>query len=86
MWTFPLLLLAASAAAAVDDEPVISEDEDVPTLLPGETEQREQLRVDPRTGARLYDGYRVLRTVPESQEHLEVLKFVSNGKRKKLCT
>ncbi len=73
---------AGAAATVVDDEDedvaiVVGEDEDAPPL-PAPS-QEEELRVDPRTGARLYDGYRLIRTMPQTQEHLDVLRFVSNG-------
>ncbi len=92
MRTFAKLLLLAgycllvAHAKSIDDvdkeEVVLGEDDDAPALTDAEQElvaQDEQVQVDAKTGVRLYRGYRVVRTMPKTQAHLEALRFVSNG-------
>ncbi len=41
---------------------------------------RGAVRVDPATGKRLYSGYQLIRVVPETDLHLEVLRVLEKCK------
>ena len=80
LWLAALLLLASAASAVTVDESgeaVVADYEDAPPEI--DPPMKEEVRVDPATGARRYDGYRVVRTMPDSQEHLDILRFIANG-------
>ena len=37
--------------------------------------------IDPDTGVRRYDNYQLLRAIPSTDEHMEILNFLSKGKK-----
>ena len=39
------------------------------------------LQIDPETGKRTYNGYQLVRATPESEEHLEILRFIEKGRK-----
>lgn len=44
-----------------------------------EDEDQNTLSIDPRTGMVSYQNYRVIQAHPTTQEHLDVLRFISKG-------
>ena len=39
------------------------------------------LQIDPETGKRTYHGYQLIRATPESDDHLDALRFIEKGKK-----
>ena len=39
------------------------------------------MQIDPETGKRTYNGYQLVRATPESEEHLEILRFIEKGRK-----
>ena len=37
--------------------------------------------IDPDTGVRRYDNYQLLRAIPSTDEHMEILQFLDKGSR-----
>ena len=73
-----------NAENAVDSRTVIAEEENAEgsdIIEAVEEEEDEEMIIDPVSGRRKYDSYRLLRVVPESKEQLEILKFIARGKR-----
>jgi hypothetical protein len=63
-----------------EDQPVIPPTDDVPSDVEEMLDDPEPQQMDPATGARTYNGYKLLRTMPKNQEHLNILKFIAKGK------
>ena len=42
-------------------------------------EQELGAKFDPKTGKRMYHNYEVLRVLPQTDEHLNVLRFLEKG-------
>ena len=40
--------------------------------------------IDPDTGVRRYDNYQLLRAIPSTDEHMEILNFLSKGKKQSM--
>ena len=36
--------------------------------------------IDPQTGVRRYDNYQLLRIIPSTEEHINILQFLQKGK------
>lgn len=60
----------------IDPEPVNNEEnvEDI------EEEEDEDHSIDPVTGKRMYNDYKLIRVTPETKEQLKVLNFIAKGK------
>jgi len=58
---------------------VVPPTDDVPTDAQEMLDDPEPQQMDPATCVRTYHGYKLIRTMPKSQEHLDVLKFISKG-------
>ena len=43
------------------------------------------LQIDPETGKRTYNGYQLIRATPESDDHLDALRFIEKGKKYEKC-
>ena len=43
------------------------------------------LQIDPETGKRTYNGYQLIRATPESDDHLDALRFIEKGKLYERC-
>ncbi len=56
----------------LDEQPIVESSEDI-------REDDEPVQIDPVTGARLYKGYKLIRSKPKTEEHLQILKFIANG-------
>ena len=92
MWKFILLAVLTGPALIVSAQSRDTEDEIVidtdtsPNILMGEAagnlvddEDAEPMQIDAYTGARRYEGFRLIRAVPKTDEDLHVLRFVSKG-------
>ena len=42
------------------------------------------LQIDPETGKRMYNGYQLVRATPESEEHLDILRFIEKGRKTRI--
>ena len=39
-----------------------------------------EANIDPETGVRRYDNYQLLRALPLTEEHVDILQFLEKGK------
>ena len=39
------------------------------------------LQIDQKSGKRTYNGYQLVRATPESEKHLDVLRFIEKGRK-----
>ena len=75
-----LLFLFLGLSSALETVVVDVDDGDDVSVPQDETfVENEKIRINPVTGKRMYSGYQLLRAEPETQEHLDILRFLSKG-------
>ena len=64
-------------------EELVEEDSDeeieVVGIVDEDDDKIDDIQIDPATGRRMYKDYKLIRATPLAKEHLETLKFISNG-------
>ena len=81
-----ILLLLQTLFVLGDENVVIDDSSPDPAILVGDAdaslvddEDAEPLQIDGLTGRRMYEGFRLIRAVPRTEEDLHVLRFISKG-------
>jgi hypothetical protein len=84
-----LVVRASSEVTEEEDEGIVDEEDKKFSLSDLKEVMSGDLQIDPKTGRRMYNGFQLIRATPESDDHLEVLRFLEKGTKRALfnsCT